>query len=136
MLKSAVLAGAGQEQAGYALEELREEREPSPPAAYALALAALIAGDDAGALRWSDAMRTGAEAFTRTAEAIAGLAAGERERYAAALAAIVHDFEQRGEHLTGVPIADTALMLERLAARRGLAAGLESPVLPGGDTSG
>jgi hypothetical protein len=130
MLKSAVLAGGGEEQAAYALEQLRDEREPSPPAAYALALAALITGDDADARRWSEAMRTGSEAFTRTAEAIAGLAARERERYAASVAAIVHDFEQRGQHLTGVPIADTALVLERLAARRGLAAQLESPMLP------
>jgi hypothetical protein len=130
MLKAAVLAGAGEEQAAYVFQELHEEREPSPPAAYALALAALIAGDDAGALRRSEQMRSGSEAFVRTAQAIAGLAARDRERYADALDAIVRDFEQRSEHLTGVPIADTALMLERLAVRRGLAAGLKSPVLP------
>ena len=136
MLKSAVLAGGGEEQAAYALEQLRGEREPSPPAAYALALAALIMGDDLAALRWSEAMRTGSEAFTRTADAIAGLSARERERYAASVAAIVRDFEQRTEHLTGVPIADTALVLERLAARRGLAAELESPMLPAAAASG
>jgi hypothetical protein len=136
MLKSAVLAGGGEEQAAYALEQLRDERDPSPPAAYALALAALITGDDLGALHSSEAMRTGSEAFTRTAEAIAGLAARERERYVASVAAILHDFEQRSEHLTGVPIADTALVLERLADRRGLAAGLESPMLPAASAPG
>jgi hypothetical protein len=44
--------------------------------------------------------------------------------------AIVRDFEARTDHLTGVAIADTALVLERLAAPRGLAAGVESVVLP------
>jgi hypothetical protein len=44
--------------------------------------------------------------------------------------AIVEDFEGREAHLTGVPIADTALMLERLAERRGLAAHPESLLLP------
>jgi hypothetical protein len=47
-----------------------------------------------------------------------------------AVAAIVADFESRSEHLTGVPIADTALMLERLAAERGIGAGLDSPLAP------
>jgi len=43
----------------------------------------------------------------------------------------VRDFEQRTEHLTGVAIADTALMLERLAGDRGLRAGVRSALLPG-----
>jgi hypothetical protein len=47
-----------------------------------------------------------------------------------ALAAIVRDFEERTEHLTGVAIADTALMLSELARRRGMAVAIESPVLP------
>ena len=33
-------------------------------------------------------------------------------------------------YLTGVAIADTALVLERLAAPRGLASGVQSEVLP------
>jgi hypothetical protein len=43
--------------------------------------------------------------------------------------AIAADFETREEHLEGVPIADTALMLERLAAARGMACGPASPLL-------
>jgi hypothetical protein len=130
MLKSGVLSGAGEEQAVYALTALGDEGEGSPAAAYAHALAALVSRDDPDAVRWSDRMRSGSEAFGRTADAIAALAVGDREAYAAALAAIVRDFEQRSEHLTGIPIADTALMLERLAAHRGIAADLQSPVLP------
>jgi hypothetical protein len=75
-------------------------------------------------------MREGSPAFGRAADAIAALAGGDGEGYAAAVRAIVADFEGRDEHLTGVPIADTALMLERLAASRGLAAAPRSSLLP------
>ena len=75
-------------------------------------------------------MGAGTDAFGRTAEAIDAIAAGDGERYALALGAIVRDFEQRAEHLTGVAIADTALTLSELARRRGLAVAIESPVLP------
>jgi hypothetical protein len=126
-----VLAGAATERAEFARAQLGDADMQSPAAAYARALAALILDDDAAARRWSEAMRAGPEAFGRTADAIDALAAGDRARYAAALRAIVEDFEQRSEHLTGVPIADTALMLERLAGRRSIAAGVASPLLPG-----
>ena len=42
----------------------------------------------------------------------------------------MRDFEERAEHLTGVAIADTALMLEVLGRRRGMVVAVESPVLP------
>ena len=66
-------------------------------------------------------MLAGSEAFGRAAGAVAALARRDREAYAGMLAAIVADFEAREEHLTGVPIADTALVLDRLAERRGIA---------------
>jgi hypothetical protein len=130
MLKSAVLAGAGEDEAAYANRALEGHGDDSPTASYGRALAALICGDDQAAAHASDQMRGGSEAFDRTAEALAALAAGDRRRYAWAVEQIVRDFEQRTDHLTGVAIADTALMLERLAARRAMAAELVSPVLP------
>ena len=39
-------------------------------------------------------------------------------------------FAECDEHLTGVPIADTAAMLEAIASERGLGAGLHGPLLP------
>jgi hypothetical protein len=75
-------------------------------------------------------MSAGGEAFDRTGEAIAALAAHDQARYDAALTAIVRDFEQRAKHLTGVAIADTALVLSALGARRGMAVAIESPTLP------
>ena len=70
------------------------------------------------------------EEVASASDAIAGLAAGDGAAYGAAVIAIVEDFAGREEHLTGVRIADTAAMLEALAAPRGLAAGLDSPLLP------
>jgi hypothetical protein len=130
MLKSAILAGGGEFEAVYVARALGGEDDGSPTAAYALAIAALIDGDDDAAGWWAGVMRGGSEAFGRTADAIAALAAADRDAYAAAVAAIVRDFESRPEHLTGVAFADTALMLERLAEPRGIAAGVESPLLP------
>src|SRR5918999_1245737 len=126
MLKAAVLAGDAREEALYARGSLGDAAG-SAPASYALAIAALVEGDDAAA---AEGMRGGSEAMVRAADAIAALAAGDEEEYGRAVRAIVEDFEGRDEHLTGVPIADTALMLERLAAARGMACGITSPLLP------
>jgi uncharacterized protein len=125
--KASILAG--DDPAPYVREQLGGEAG-SPPAAWGLALAALAAGDDAQAGRAAERMREGADAFGRTADAVAALAAGEREPYVTAVTAIVADFEARDAHLTGVPIADTALVLERLAERRRIAAHPPSPLLP------
>jgi hypothetical protein len=130
MLKASVLAGGGVAEAAYARAALADVDQGSATANYARAIAALIAGDDEDALAWATLLSEGTDAFARAGEAISGLAAHDETRYAAALEAIVRDFEERSQHLTGVAIADTALMLETLAARRGLAAGIESPVLP------
>jgi hypothetical protein len=130
MLKSAVLAGAAGEEARYAREALADADPDSVTAAYARALAALILGEDDVARACAARMREGGEAFARSAEAIAAIASSDPGRYGAALTAIVRDFEARTEHLTGVAIADTALVLATLAAERGMAAAVESPVLP------
>jgi hypothetical protein len=98
--------------------------------AYAVALAALAQGDDEAAAEAARTVEAGDEAFARAGRAIAALAAGDGAAYADAVAAIVRDFEARDAHVTGVAIADTALALEALAARRGLAAGVRSALLP------
>jgi hypothetical protein len=130
MLKASVLAGGGAEQAEYVRAELADADPESPTANYARALAALIAGDDEDAEGRARAMGAGGEAFARTASAIEALARHDEAAYTAALGAIVRDFEQRSEHLTGVAIADTAVTLEALAGRRGMRSAIESPVLP------
>jgi hypothetical protein len=129
MLKAAVLAGDAETAARYVHTAVGDE-PASPTSAYALAIAALVHGADELAARAAQAMRGGSDAFDRTADAIVALAGRDRPGYEAAVGAIVDDFAGRAEHLTGVPIADTALMLERLAGERGVAAQITSPLLP------
>lgn len=132
LLKAAVLAG----QADHAAAEVRaalagdEGAEGSPVASYVLAVAALIAGDDDEVAIRAERMEPRGEAFERTASALRALAAGDGVAYANALAAIAMDFAARTDHLTGVAIADTAVMLERLAAQRGMAVKPASPFVP------
>ena len=128
MLKAAVIAGDAADAAAYARAAVPEA--DSPPSGYVRAVAALVEGDDDAAARFTEGMREGSPAFGRAADAIAALAAGDAAAYASAVRAIVSDFEGRDEHLTGVPVADTALMLERLAEPRGLAAHPASALLP------
>ena len=67
-----------------------------------------------------------------TGAALAALATGDAAAYRDAVLAIVRDFEGRDAHLTGVPVADTAMLMEALAAPRGMAANPDSPVFPPG----
>jgi hypothetical protein len=124
-LKMAILAGDDVEPIGRrAVAEA--EGVDGPAAAYARALAQVALGeqpDVAGLLDQGDA-------FARTGRALAALAAGDRGEYAAALREIVADFASRDRHLSGVAVADTALVLERLAEPRGLAARPVTPLIP------
>jgi predicted CoA-binding protein len=125
--KASVLAG--ENPVAYVRDQLGHG-DRSPAACWARALAYLADGNDARAARAAEGMRAGSEPFVRASNAVTALAAADREAYAAAVQAIVDDFEGRQEHLTGVPIADTALVLERLAERRRLAVHPRSPLLP------
>ena len=130
MVKAAVLAGEATTAARF-VHSAVGDAPSSPTSAYALAIAALVAGDDGLAGRAAETMRGGSEAFGRAADAVAALVARDAAAYTAAVQAIVADFAARDSHLTGVPIAATALMLERLAAGRGMASRVASPLLPG-----
>lgn len=129
MAKAGILAGQGGEEAAYVRSAFAEPPD-SPPGAYALAIAALVQGDDELAQAAAGAMRNDDPAFGRTADAIEALARGDADAYATAVRGIVADFEAREQHLTGVPFADTAVMLERLAAPRGIAARPASRLMP------
>ncbi len=132
LLKAAVLAG----EANAAATEVRAEldgdadAEGSPVASYVLATAAVILGDDDEAAVRAARMEPRGEAFERTATALRALAARDADGYAAAITAIEADFAAREDHLTGVAIADTAVMLELLAAERGMAVKPSSPLVP------
>ncbi len=134
-VKAAVLSGddgLAREQATAVLEATDTEpgAAASPAASWALALAALVLEEEQ---RLPDAiatMRHGSPPFGRAATAVEALAARDARAFAVAQAAIVTDFETRESHLTGVAIADTALVLDRLAVSRGIAGLPSSHVLP------
>ena len=104
----------------------------SPIGRYAAALAALVLEDDGEAARLSESLRAEADdAFPRSvADALAALAVRDRRGYAAAARRVLESFESRDAYLEDLPVADTVIVLETLAARRGIAAELRSDLLP------
>lgn len=130
-LKSATLAGEPDAAATYVRDQLGGACD-SPTSCYALAVIELVEGDDEAAARAAAGMAEGGEPFARAGEALAALAHRDHERYARAVAAIVTDFASRDAHLTGVAVADTAMLMEALAERRGMALRPESDLLPEG----
>jgi len=61
---------------------------------------------------------------------MAFIAAEDVVGYTEAVEAVLRSFEAREAYLEDIPVADTVIVLQALAARRGLAAELESPLLP------
>ncbi|HEX7256107.1 MAG TPA: hypothetical protein VF236_09295, partial [Gaiellaceae bacterium] len=64
------------------------------------------------------------------ADALATLAAEDVLGYTYAIESVLESFEQRDEYLEDIPVADTVIVLQALAARRNMAAELTSPLLP------
>jgi hypothetical protein len=116
MLKAAVLGGGGADQASIVRRLLGDERS-SATSWYAIAIAALIDGDAALAARGAEAMREGGPAFARAADAVTAIAARDDAAVRRAIDAIEQDFATRDAHLTGVAIADTAVLFATLRER-------------------
>jgi hypothetical protein len=131
-MKSRLIAGdlaRAREDATWALDAGAASSE-SPIGRYAAALASLVLEDDRAAAGLVTTLR-GAEAIPPAVpENLAALAASDAAAYDAAIRALVADFESREEFLEDIPVADTVLALQALAAERGLAVVLASPVLP------
>jgi hypothetical protein len=102
----------------------------SPIGRYAAALAELVVGDDEAARGHADALRASEEFPTPVGDALAFIAARDVVGYTEAVEAVLRSFETRDEYLEDVPVADTVLVLQALAERRGLATSLASPLLP------
>jgi hypothetical protein len=131
-IKALVLAGdwqAAEEAARWALEAGAAEAQ-SPIGRYAAALALLVLGRDPEARPHADAIRTRDDFPSAVGDALAYLAAKDVLGYTYAVEAVLESFETRDEYLEDLPVADTVLVLQALAARRGLAAVLSSPLLP------
>jgi hypothetical protein len=102
----------------------------SPIGRYAAALARLVLGDDAEAGALAETLAR-AEAIPHAVTgSLRALASGDRSAYEEAIGALVADFESREEFLEDIPVADTVLALQVLAADREIVVELDSPVLP------
>lgn len=132
-IKARVLAddwGAAKDEARWTLDSGAAESD-SPIGRYAAALAFLVLGDDEAARLHADAIRTRDDFPEAVGDALAYLAAGtDRIGYVEAVESVLESFETREEHLEDVPVADTVLVLQALAATRELEAELSSPLLP------
>jgi hypothetical protein len=131
-IKALLLAGdrAGAEEASrWALAEGAGEAE-SPIGRYAAALACTVLGDREHARIHADAVRIRDDFPRDVGDALAMIAAEDVVGYVEAVESVLESFETREEYLEDVPVADTVLVLQALAARRGMAAELSSPLLP------
>jgi hypothetical protein len=101
----------------------------SPIGRYAASLALLVLHDDSDALEAARSLR-GSDFPDDVARTLLALAEADRSAYMKAIGDVLRSFEMRDEYLEDIAVADTVVVLEALAHRRGFAAGLESPLLP------
>jgi tetratricopeptide (TPR) repeat protein len=131
-VKALVLAGdwpGAEEAAAWTLETGAAESD-SPIGRYAAALALLVLGRDVEARVQADAIRTRDDFPNDVGDALAYVAVQDVVEYTIAVESVLASFEARDEYLEDLPVADTVLVLQALAARRGMAAELSSPLLP------
>ena len=131
-IKSRILAGdwAGAErEARWALAEGAAESD-SPIGRYAGALAHLTLEDYEAARPVADSLRERDDFPHDVADALATLAAEDVLGYTYAVESVLRSFETREDYLEDMPVADTVIVLQAVAARREMAAELSSPLLP------
>jgi hypothetical protein len=131
-MKAFILAGdwaEAEDGARWALESGAAEAD-SAIGRYAAALALLILDRPAEARRHADAIRTRDDFPNDVGNALAFVAAQDVAGYETAVESVLESFETRDEYLEDLPIADTVLVLQALAERRGMAAELSSSLLP------
>jgi hypothetical protein len=132
MLKAQILAGnwsGAEADAAWTLDQEAAESE-SPIGRYAATLALLVLGRDEEARVLADGLRTHDDFPASVGDTLAFIAAGDPIGYLEAVEAVLESFETRDEYLEDLPVADTVLVLQALAARRDMAAELSSPLLP------
>jgi hypothetical protein len=133
-IKARLLAGdrpGAAEAAQWALEAGAGDSK-SAIGRYAAVLAHLALGRDEKARPLASSLREREDFPNDVADALATLAAGDKPGYILAVESVLESFETREEYLEDVPIADTVLALQALAADRGLEAELSSELLPRG----
>lgn len=132
-LKASLLAGddaAAEEAARWTLE-LGTATAASPIGRYAACLALLALERWPEARHLAEPLR-GSDGFPQdVADALACISADDVVGYIEAVGSVVESFETREEYLEDVQVADTALVLQELARKRGIEYAISpSPVLP------
>ena len=132
ILKADILVGdwdRAERDARWTLDEGAADAE-SPIGRYAATLALLVLGRDDEARMLADGLRTRDDFPAPVGDALASIAVEDLLGYIGAVEAVLESFETREEYLEDLPAADTVVVLQALAARRGIAAELSSPLLP------
>jgi hypothetical protein len=133
MIKARLLADdwdSAETDARWTLEQGAAEAN-SPIGRYAAALALLVLARDEEARVLADGLRTRDDFPAGVGDALAFIAAEDPAGYVEAIEAVLESFETRQDFLEDLPVADTVIVLQRLAGRRNMAAELSSPLLPG-----
>lgn len=130
-MKALLLAGDDASDAARWALEAGAGAAASPIGGYAGALALLVLGEDSDARALASTLR-GRDDFPQpVADALFMLAAADRDGYRIAIEAVLESFEQRTDFLEDVPVADTVLVLQALAAQRDMSVDLRtSPLVP------
>jgi hypothetical protein len=97
---------------------------------YCGVLALLVRGEDSAAEPEAQTLLAEGLEPEAVAEALLALARGKTEEYARAVARVEESFATRDAYLEDVRVADTVLVLQELARRRGMAVALHSALLP------
>jgi hypothetical protein len=131
-MKSRLIAGdidGARDDARWALDAGAASSE-SPIGRYAATLADLVLEQDGDAAALVPTL-VGVESIPpAVADALAALAGRDASAYDSSILALVADFESREEFLEDIPVADTVLAFQALAAERGIVVALGSPLLP------
>jgi hypothetical protein len=132
ILKARILAGdwtGAEGDARWTLEQGAADAA-SPIGRYAATVALLVLGRDEEARVLADGLRTHDAFPAPVGDALAFIAAEDPLGYIDAVEAVLESFAAREDYLEDLPVADTVLVLQALAARRRMAAELSSPLLP------
>jgi hypothetical protein len=133
ILKARILAGdwgGADRDARWTLEQGAAEAQ-SAIGRYAAAVAYAVLGDWAALRIVADALRLVESFPADVADALASVASPDPLAYVQAVESVLESFETREAYLEDLPAADTVLMLQALAGRRGLAPPeLQSELLP------
>jgi hypothetical protein len=131
-MKSRLIAGdlaGARDDASWALDAGAATSESSI-GRYAASLAHLVRGEDAEAAPLVATLAGEAAIPRAVTDSLSALATRDEGAYEGAITALVADFEGREEFLEDLPVADTVLAMQALAAERGISTALTSVMLP------